>query len=67
MPETRMNTALSCRCISLDSFPYQCTRRFDTEEVAGSNPVVPTIFHLKSTTYEHDLFFLLLRKGAGEC
>ena len=43
MPETRMNTASPCRFVSLDSLPHQATRRFDTEEVAGSNPVVPTI------------------------
>jgi len=42
--ETRMNTASSYRLVSLASLPYQATRRFDTEEVAGSNPVVPTIF-----------------------
>ena len=44
MPETRMNTASLSRFVSLGSLPYQATRRFDTEEVAGSNPVVPTIF-----------------------
>ncbi len=42
--ETRMNTAFLCRFVSLSYLPYQCTPRFDTEEVAGSNPVVPTIF-----------------------
>ena len=42
--ETRMDTASRCRFVSLDSLPYQATRRFDTEEVAGSSPVVPTIF-----------------------
>jgi hypothetical protein len=41
--ETRMNTASPCRSISLTILSYQSTRRFDTEEVAGSNPVVPTI------------------------
>ena len=42
-PETRMDTTFLCRRISLVPLPYQCTRRFDTEEVAGSSPVVPTI------------------------
>ena len=42
MLETRMNIASLCRLASLGSLPYQCAQRFDTEEVAGSNPVVPT-------------------------
>ena len=44
MRQTRMDTTFPCCSVSLGSLPYQCTRRFDTEEVAGSNPVVPTIF-----------------------
>jgi hypothetical protein len=30
----------------------------DTEEVVGSNPIVPTISHSKSVDYRMDLFFL---------
>ena len=41
--QTRMNTASLCRFVWFGSLPYQCSQRFDTEEVAGSNPVVPTI------------------------
>ena len=61
MPETRMNTASPCHFVSLQALPYQATRRFDTEEVAGSNPVVPTINYLKSSSSEDDLFILIFR------
>ena len=44
MLETPMNTASLYHPVSLGFLPYQATRRFDTEEVAGSNPVVPTIY-----------------------
>jgi hypothetical protein len=36
----------------------------DTEEVAGSNPVVPTIKQLKQTTYSSNLFFQAASEGA---
>ena len=42
-----MDTALLCRLVSLAPLPCRCTRRFDTEEVAGSNPVVPTNYRFK--------------------
>jgi hypothetical protein len=45
----------------------QIAAHLDTEEVAGSNPVVPTISTLKSSASDDDLFFLLqfqVLKGA---
>jgi len=44
MPRACMNTALSCHSVSRRALPHQAIQRFDTEEVAGSNPVVPTIY-----------------------
>lgn len=39
-----MNAASLYLFVSLGSLPYQGPQRFDTEEVAGSNPVAPTTF-----------------------
>jgi hypothetical protein len=47
--ETRMNAAFPCRFVSLAIPPYQPVWRFDTEEVAGSNPVVPFLSILART------------------
>ena len=30
----------------------------DTEEVVGSNPIVPTIFTLESIVYDNGIFFI---------
>jgi hypothetical protein len=38
--------------------------QIDTEEVAGSNPVVPTIPRSQSVNYRLDLFFLRLPWGS---
>ena len=51
MRETRMNTAFLYLSMSLGLPLCQCTRRFDTEEVVGSNPIVPTISRFKDIQY----------------